>query len=157
LIGVVFVVSAIAKLVPGDIVDMMEAGNPGMSAADKDRLREQLGVTQPLPQYFARYLVGIVSAGDLGQSLRFRAPAAGLIAERVPATLELALTAILIAVVIALPLGIACALRQGSLIDYAGSVLAVLGVATPGFLVGVVLILVFSVELGWLPSSGYKG
>jgi len=156
IVCVVFVVSAISKLVPGDIVDMMEAGNPGMTEQDKEVLREQLGVNKPIFETFTSYLVGIFK-GDLGNSTRLRSSAAVLIGERVPATLELALTALFFALVIALPLGIICALKQGTVVDYFGTILSVLGVAVPGFLVGVILILVFSVELQWLPSTGYKG
>jgi ABC-type dipeptide/oligopeptide/nickel transport system permease component len=156
IVCVVFVVSAMSKLVPGDIVDMMEAGNPGMTEEDKAVLREQLGVNKPVLQTFVDYLSGIFR-GDLGNSTRLRTGAAGLIAERVPATLELALTALVLALAIALPLGIVCSLKQGTVIDYFGTILSVLGVAVPNFVVGIILILVFSVELQWLPSTGYKG
>jgi ABC-type dipeptide/oligopeptide/nickel transport system permease component len=156
IVCVVFVVSAMSKLVPGDIVDMMEAGNPGMTEQDKAVLREQLGVNKPVLQTFVDYLGGIMR-GDLGNSTRFRSGAAGLIGERVPATLELALTALILALLVALPLGILCALKQGTAVDYFGTILSVMGVAVPGFLVGIILILVFSVELQLLPSTGYKG
>lgn len=157
IVCVVFVVSSMSKLVPGDIVDMMEAGNPGMTEQDKAVLREQLGVNKPLLRTFFDYTTGIVLRGDFGNSTRFRSSAAVLIGERIPATLELALTALLLALVIAMPLGILCALRQGTAIDYFGTLVSVLGIAVPGFLVGILLILIFSVELGWLPSTGYKG
>ena len=157
IVCVVFVVSSMSKLVPGDIVDMMEAGNPGMTEQDKAVLREQLGVNKPLLRTFFDYTTGIVLRGDFGNSTRFRSSAAVLIGERIPATLELALTALLLALVIAMPLGILCALRQGTAIDYFGTIVSVLGIAVPGFLVGILLILIFSVELGWLPSTGYKG
>lgn len=157
IVCVVFVVSSMSKLVPGDIVDMMEAGNPGMTEQDKAVLREQLGVNKPLLQTFFDYTTGIVLRGDFGNSTRFRSSAAVLIGERIPATLELALTALVLALVIAMPLGILCALRQGTAIDYFGTIVSVLGIAVPGFLVGIILILIFSVELGWLPSTGYKG
>jgi ABC-type dipeptide/oligopeptide/nickel transport system permease component len=157
IVCVVFVVSSMSKLVPGDIVDMMEAGNPGMTEQDKAVLREQLGVNKPLLQTFFDYTTGIVLRGDFGNSTRFRSSAAVLIGERIPATLELALTALVLALVIAMPLGILCALKQGTAIDYFGTIVSVLGIAVPGFLVGIILILIFSVELGWLPSTGYKG
>ena len=157
IVCVVFVVSSMSKLVPGDIVDMMEAGNPGMTEQDKAVLREQLGVNKPLLRTFFDYTTGIVLRGDFGNSTRFRSSAAVLIGERIPATLELALTALVLALVIAMPLGILCALRQGTAIDYFGTIVSVLGIAVPGFLVGILLILIFSVELGWLPSTGYKG
>ena len=157
IVCVVFVVSTISKLVPGDIVDMMEAGNPGMTELDKAALREQLGVNKPVLQNFYDYATGIVLRGDFGNSTRLRSSAVVLIAERIPATLELALTALIFALLVALPLGIVCALRQGTAIDYFGSIISVFGVAVPNFLIGIILILVFSVELQWLPSNGYKG
>lgn len=157
IVCVVFVVSAMSKLVPGDIVDMMEAGNPGMTEEDKAVLREQLGVNKPLLQTFYDYTTGILLRGDLGNSTRLRSSAATLIGERIPATLELALTALVLALLIALPLGIVCALKQGTAIDYVGTIISVFGVAVPNFLIGIILILVFSVELEWLPSTGYKG
>lgn len=157
IVCVVFVVSTISKLVPGDIVDMMEAGNPGMTEQDKTALREQLGVNKPVLQNFYDYATGIVLRGDFGNSTRLRSSAIVLIAERIPATLELALTALIFALLVALPLGIVCALRQGTAIDYFGSIISVFGVAVPNFLIGIILILVFSVELQWLPSTGYKG
>ncbi len=157
IVCVVFVVSTISKLVPGDIVDMMEAGNPGMTEQDKAALREQLGVNKPVLQNFWDYATGIVLRGDFGNSTRLRSSAAVLIAERIPATLELALTALLFALLVALPLGIVCALKKGTAIDYFGSIISVFGVAVPNFLIGIILILVFSVELQWLPSTGYKG
>jgi peptide/nickel transport system permease protein len=156
IVCVVFVVSAMSKLVPGDIVDMMEAGNPGMTEQDKAALREQLGVNKPVFETFTAYLGGIFR-GDLGRSTRLRSSAAVLIGERIPATLELAVTALVLALIVALPLGILCALKQGTAIDYFGTIVSVFGVAIPNFLIGIILILVFSVELEWLPSTGYKG
>lgn len=154
--GITFVVSAMVRLVPGDPVDIMAAGNPGMTEQDKDALRRQLGLDQPLLLAYALYVRDAVQ-GDLGTSLRQRTPVGGLILERLPATAELSFWAMLLALAVSMPLGIVTALRRDGLADYAGTVLAVLGVSVPGFLLGIILIMVFSVDLHLLPSSGYRG
>ncbi|MDR6294182.1 peptide/nickel transport system permease protein [Inquilinus ginsengisoli] len=154
--GIVFVVSAMTRLVPGDPVDIMAAGNPGMTEADKARLRGQLGLDRPMVEQYLAYLGGALQ-GDLGLSLRQRVPAAQLILERLPATAELTFWAMLLSLLAAIPIGVATALRRDGPVDYAGTVVAVLGVSTPSFLLGILLILLFSVQLGWLPASGYKG
>ena len=150
---VVFAVSVLIKLIPGDPVDIMAAGNPGITEEQKQQLREELGLTRPLLTQFGRYLAGAVR-GDLGQSIRFRVPALQLVFERLPATLELTVAAMLIALLVAIPLGVATALRQGGAVDYFGSVFAILGVSIPSFVLGILLILLFSVDLNLLPASG---
>ena len=150
---VVFAVSVLIKLIPGDPVDIMAAGNPGITEEQKQQLREELGLTRPLLTQFGRNLAGAVR-GDLGQSIRFRVPALQLVFERLPATLELTVAAMLIALLVAIPLGVATALRQGGAVDYFGSVFAILGVSIPSFVLGILLILLFSVDLNLLPASG---
>src|SRR5262249_14005594 len=150
---VVFAVSVLIKLIPGDPVDIMAAGNPGITEEQKQQLREQLGLTRPLLTQFTSYLAGAVE-GDLGQSIRFRVPALQLVMERLPATLELTLVAMLLAVALAIPIGVVSALRQGRPTDYAASLFAIVGVSIPSFLLGILLILFVSVDLGLLPSSG---
>jgi peptide/nickel transport system permease protein len=156
MIGVTFVVASLIKLIPGDPVDIMAAGNPGMTVEDMDKLRHELGLTRPILEQFFIYAKNAV-LGDLGISIRQRVPAAGLIWERLPATAELAFWAILIALAVAIPIGIVTALKRDTAIDYAGTVVAVLGVSVPGFLLGILLILMFSVNLRWLPASGFRG
>jgi ABC-type dipeptide/oligopeptide/nickel transport system permease component len=156
MIGVTFVVASLIKLIPGDPVDIMAAGNPGMTVEDMDKLRHELGLTRPILEQFFIYAKNAV-LGDLGISIRQRVPAAGLIWERLPATAELAFWAILIALAVAIPIGIVTALKRDTAIDYAGTVVAVLGVSVPGFLLGILLILVLSVHLRWLPASGFRG
>ncbi len=156
MIAVTFVVASLIKLIPGDPVDIMAAGNPGMTVEDMDRLRHELGLTRPILEQFFIYAKNAV-LGDLGISIRQRVPAAGLIWERLPATAELAFWAILIALAVAIPIGVVTALKRDTAIDYAGTVVAVLGVSVPGFLLGILLILVLSVNLRWLPASGFRG
>lgn len=156
LVGVTFVVASLVKLVPGDPVDVIAAGNPGMSLADMELLRERMGLTRSVPEQFAAYLGGALQ-GDLGTSIRQGVPVTQLIGERLPATAELAFWAIVIALALAVPIGILTALKRDSWVDYAGTSFAVLGVSTPGFLLAVMLILWFSIDLRWLPASGYRG
>lgn len=156
LMGVTLVVASLVKVVPGDPVDVIAAGNPGMTLEDMSRLREEMGLTRPVSEQFLIYLTSAVR-GDLGVSIRQGVPTAELIWERLPATLELAFWAILLAIMLAVPLGIVTSLRRNSALDYAGTFVAVLGVSVPGFLVGVLTILLFSVQLGWLPASGFRG
>jgi peptide/nickel transport system permease protein len=150
---VVFIVSVLIKLIPGDPVDIMAAGNPGITEEQKQALREQLGLTRPLLTQFVTYLGG-AAVGDLGQSIRFRVPALQLVMERLPATLVLSAVAMLLAVLLAVPIGVLSALRQGRAADYAASIFAIIGVSIPSFLLGILLILFVSVDLGLLPSSG---
>ena len=153
IVVVVFVVSLIVKVIPGDPVDVMAAGNPGITEEQKDKLRAQLGLTRPALEQFASYLTGAVQ-GDLGQSIRFRVPVTQLIAERLPATLELTVFAMIIAMLIALPLGVVTALRRGSMVDYSGTVVAILGVSIPSFVLGILLIIVFAVDLAVAAGVG---
>jgi peptide/nickel transport system permease protein len=153
IVCVVFVVSVLIKLIPGDPVDIMAAGNPGITTEQKQKLREELGLTRPLLTQFATYVAGAVQ-GDFGESIRFRVPAIQLVLERLPATLELTVVAMLLAVLLAIPLGVVTALRQGSAVDYAGTVFAILGISIPSFLLGILLILLLSVDLNLLPASG---
>ena len=155
-VGITFVVAAMIRLVPGDPVDVMASGNPGMTEADKQTLREQLGLNQPLLPGFVSYMAGALH-GDLGISLRERTGAAALVWERLPATAELSFWAVLVSLLIAIPLGVVTALQRDRAVDYAGTVFSVLGISTPGFLLGILLILLFAVRLHVLPSSGYRG
>lgn len=156
LLGVILVVSSLVKLVPGDPVDVLAAGNPGMSLADMEGLRERMGLTRSIPEQLASYLGGALR-GDLGQSIRQGVPVTTLVMERLPATAELAFWALLFAMAVAVPLGVVTALKRDSWIDYGGTFVAVLGVSMPGFLLAVFMILWFSIELRWLPASGYRG
>jgi len=122
---------------------------------DKELLTKQLGLDKPLPEQYAIF-VGNALRGDLGRSIRGeRAPALELVLERLPATLELAATAVLVSFLIGLPLGVITAVKKGSFLDTIFRILALLGQAAPVFWLGIVAMYVFSVQLGWLPTSGY--
>lgn len=156
LLAVLVLVSTLLRLVPGDPVDAIMAGNPGITEADKAQLREQLGLTAPIAVQIGDYSFGLLR-GNMGDSLRFREPVAPLIFEKLPPTIELTVFAMLVAVVIAVPLGIITALQRGRPGDFIGSILAILGISVPSFLLGILLILFFAVHLRWLPASGYGG
>ena len=151
LLGVVSLVFLLAAVVPGDPVDVMLGEQS--SAADREALRAAMGLDRPLAVRWADYLGGLLHA-DLGQSLLRERPVSTLIAERLPATLALALAAFAVVLVIALPLGLLAALHQGRWPDRLAGLFALLGQAIPNFWLGPLLVLGFSVGLGWLPVSG---
>ena len=149
-LGVVTLVFAALRL-SGDPAATMLPGDA--SVEELVALRETLGLDKPLPVQYASFLVGAVT-GDFGISFRHQQPALGLVMDRLPATLELAFAALVLAVVVAVPLGIIAALNRGRLADVLAMAFAVVGQATPYFWMGIMLILIVSVELGWLPTSG---
>ncbi len=141
-------------IVPGDPVTQMLG--PDAQSADVERFRHDLGLDLPIRVQYAHYLAGL-ARGNWGQSYRFRAPVFGLIFERYPATLELSLAALAVCLGIAIPAGVFSASRRGTARDRVTSVLTLLGLSVPNFALGPLLILLFSVELGWLPVSGRGG
>jgi peptide/nickel transport system permease protein len=141
----------LVHIVPGDPVEQMLG--PDARPEDVRQMRSDLGLDRPLAEQYARYLRGL-AAGDLGRSYRFNAPVAGLIAGRYPATLELALAATLICMALAVPAGMFSASRRGTASDRVVSVITLLALSVPNFALGPLLILLFSVEIGWLPVSG---
>src|SRR5206468_26369 len=141
-------------LVPGDPVEIMlgETAAP----ADVAALRRDLGLDRPLPAQYARFLAR-GARGDLGKSIAFRTSVTRAVAGRYPATLELAGAAFILALGLALPLGVAAALRPGSAVDRTTRLASLAGTCLPGFWLGPLLILLFSLRLGWLPVSGRGG
>ncbi len=122
---------------------------------DKELLTKQLGLDKPLTEQYAIF-IGNALRGDLGRSIRGdRAPALELVLERLPATAKLAAAAVLVSFLIGLPLGVMTAVKKGSLLDTMARILALIGQAAPVFWLGIVAMYVFSVQLGWLPTSGY--
>lgn len=138
-------------LVPGDPVAVMLGD--WASPADETALRQQLGLDQPIHVQYWHYLQGVL-IGDFGQSLFFQQPVSQLIAERFPMTLQLALMALAVAVLVAFPLGIWAALRRGEWPDQLSMTVSLVGVSIPNFWLGPMLILLFSLTLGWFPVSG---
>ena len=150
IIGVSFISFAVLFL-SGDPTDILVGED--WTREEVQRLRRDMGLDRPWIVQYARY-AGRAVRGDFGESLRYRRPAFDLIAERLPATLELALVALLLSVILALPVGVLSAIHRGSLIDQGGMLFALVGQAMPVFWLGLMLILVFGVDLGWLPVSG---
>ena len=127
-----------------------------IQAKDVEEFRQRLGFNDPLGVQYARFLGGAVR-GDFGQSLRYQRDALGLVLERLPATLLLAATAVLLTLVVAIPLGVVSAVRRDTFVDHVGTLATVLGQAVPGFWLGLMLIYVFAVQLRWLPTGGRGG
>jgi ABC-type dipeptide/oligopeptide/nickel transport system permease component len=152
-----FVAAGVVTLV---FVALRLSGDPASTMLPGDAtveeladLRRALGLDRPLHVQYVSFL-GSAVRGDFGESFRHQQPAFGLVLERLPATLELAFAALLLAIVVALPLGIFAAQHRGRAADVIAMAFAVVGQATPYFWMGIMLILVVSVELGWLPTSG---
>jgi len=151
ILGVVCLVFLLIHLIPGDPVDVMlgESARP----ADREALRVSLGLDRPIGTQLGGYLSGIVQL-DFGDSLHSKRPVSELLAERIPATLQLAFTALLLALALALPLGILAASRRGTAWDWGAMGFSSLGISIPNFWLGPMLVLCFSLWLGWTPVSG---
>jgi ABC-type dipeptide/oligopeptide/nickel transport system permease component len=154
LFGVTLLVFLMAWVTPGDpVVAMLGEASQGMSRQALDDLRRELGLDRPLPVQYLAY-VGGLARGDLGVSIRSRRPVLAEIRDRLPATIELALAALGIAVALGVTLGVVAAVRKRTWIDGAAIAVALVGVSVPVFWSGFVLMIVFALELGWLPASG---
>ena len=151
LFGTLTLVFFLIHLVPGDPVEVMLGETA--SGTDKETLRHELGLDLPLWTQYTRFLSGL-ALGDLGRSLYEQDSVSRLVRARFPATLELTLTAMLLALLIAFPLGIIAALKRHSWTDRLSLLFSLLGLSMPNFWLGPLLIIVFSIELGWLPVSG---
>jgi ABC-type dipeptide/oligopeptide/nickel transport system permease component len=149
LVVLAFIVFALAR-VTGNPADLLLPEDA--SREDRAHLLQALGLDRPVHEQLALFLSGAVR-GDLGHSIRYRKPAVEVFFERLPNTLTLVPLALVGAVALAIPLGVLAAVYRGTLIDRAAGALAVLGIATPSFWLGIVLIYVFSIQLGWLPSA----
>jgi ABC-type dipeptide/oligopeptide/nickel transport system permease component len=147
---VTLVLFVLLRLAPGDAADLLVPEDA--SEAEVTRIRERWGLDRPVLEQYGRFLVNVVRL-DFGRSYRYGQDVFQLILERLPATIELALIALTIAALIAIPLGVLAALRKGSLVDGMVSVVAITGVSTPTFWLGILLVLLFSADLNLLPSS----
>jgi peptide/nickel transport system permease protein len=151
---IVTMVFMIAHIVPGDPVQQMLG--EGARAEDLQQLRHSLGLDVPVLAQYRHYLAGVVR-GDLGESFRFQEPVTRVVLSHYPATLELSIFALLVCAAIGIPAGLLAAERRGTATDRAVGFFTLLGLSVPNFALGPVLILVFSVILGWLPVSGRGG
>jgi peptide/nickel transport system permease protein len=127
-----------------------------IQAKDVNEFRQRLGFNDPLPVQYGRF-VAAAARGDFGESLRYKQDALRLVLERLPATLSLGAAALALSFFVSIPIGVVSAMRRGSILDYVGMGGAVLGQAIPGFWLGLMLIYLFSVRLGWLPTGGTGG
>jgi peptide/nickel transport system permease protein len=153
-LGVVTLIFFLIHFIPGDPVELMLGETA--SRADLARLRSDLGLDRPVAEQFGSFLLGLVR-GDMGESFFYRKPVRQVILEKLPATLELAAAAMLLALVIALPLGILAAVRKDSFTDRGAMLASLVGISMPNFWLGPLLIILFSLKLGWLPVSGREG
>ena len=153
--GVATLVFVVLRLLPGDPAEVM-LSEAGGSAAAIAELRDELGLDDPLLLQYGRYLLNLLR-GDLGTSLFSRRPVLSLIAEQLPSTLELALAAMFVALVLGIGLGVPAAVKQGTLWDRLAMALAVAGVSLPIFWTALLLIWLVSLHLGWLPATGTGG
>jgi peptide/nickel transport system permease protein len=154
LVAVSLLIFAVMDLLPGDPASIMlgTSASPDTLAA----LRHELGLDRPLILRYGQWLAGVFS-GDLGQSYTYGVPVAGLILERLAVTLPLALMAIVLSVLIALPLGVLAAARRGGIFDAIATVFSQASIAVPAFWVALLLIILFSTTLGLMPAGGFPG
>ncbi len=152
LVVVSMLIFGLQQLLPGDPAKILagEEQDPTVVAY----LRAKLHLDEPLPVRYG-YWIGGVLQGDLGESVRTQQPVLSLVLQKLPVTLELALLAMTIALLIGIPAGIVSAVGRGTAWDTAANVLALWGISTPNFWLGILMIMLFSVQLGWLPASGY--
>ena len=154
LLGAVSLVFVLIHLIPGDPVEVM-LGETATSA-DKEALRQSLGFDRPLVTQYRSFLINL-AAGDLGRSLYEPATVVQIIRARMPATLQLALCAMIAAILISFPLATMAAIRRGSWIDRSALSFSLLGLSLPNFWLGPLLMIIFSIQLGWTPVSGRGG
>jgi ABC-type dipeptide/oligopeptide/nickel transport system permease component len=152
LFGISVAVFLVMHAIPGDLARM--AAGPDAVEADIEQIRLNYGLDKPLHQQYILYFKRVVTHADLGDSFQTYAPVTEGIARTLPATLELASAGMLLAVVLGVPLGILAALRPRGLLDSALTALAVVGISAPGFLLGLLLMLLFASTLAWLPPTG---
>ncbi|MEW6400985.1 MAG: nickel ABC transporter permease [Chloroflexota bacterium] len=154
--GVAIIVFFFIRLTPGDPVDIMLGRSGSVTSAELEQLRHQFHLDQPLLVQLWYFLSDAVR-GDLGYSYIRNKPVVALLVERLPATIELTLGALIVSLIIAVPIGILSAVKQNSLLDRSSMAGAFLGISMPGFWLGIILILVFAVQLRWLPAQGRLG
>ena len=153
MLGVGLIVFLMMQLAPGDPIELMLGESGNVTEEEIQRLRSEYGLDKPLYQQFLSFIANAVR-GNFGRSFTKQMPVVSVIKNRIPATIELALFAFLIAVIISLPLGVICAVYRGSIIDRILTLASLGGVSFPSFYLGIILILIFGVALEILPISG---
>lgn len=155
LLGVSIAVFAMMRLLPGDPAAIM-LSESGASAAQIEQLRQELGLNDPLPMQYWRFISSAVQ-GDLGRSIRSKRLVRDEIAAQLPSTIQLTLAAMVVAIVIGVTLGLVAATHQNGPLDYGTMLVALAGVSMPSFWLGILLIIVFSLNLKWFPAVGGEG
>ncbi len=150
-IGITFLVFMIMQLAPGDPAKLILGDNAPPEAIEA--LREEMGLNDPLLVQYGRYMINLLH-GDMGTSYVNNRPVAEEVFSRVPATFKLAAVSAIVSIIIAIPLGIVAAIKQNTLIDHASMILSLIGISMPAFWLALMLMLVFSLRLGWLPPQG---
>jgi ABC-type dipeptide/oligopeptide/nickel transport system permease component len=154
-LAVVLLIFVLFSVIPGSIISSMsDDGRGPMDVQVMERMKKELGLDDPVHVRFTTYL-GKLARGDLGTSFRTREPVTSMLAKRMWPTLQLIFAAMLLAIFIGIPLGFVAALRPGGIIDMASMVVAVSGLSMPKFWLGLLLMYLFALTLGWLPSFGY--
>ena len=151
--GVAIIVFFFVRLTPGDPVDIMMGQGGSISVGEMEQIRAEFNLDKPL-HIQLWYFLRDAAQGDLGYSYVLKRPVTDLIAERLPATIELAVGALFFSLIIAIPIGVISAVRQNSWLDRLSMSSAFVGISMPGFWLGIILILIFSVHLHWLPVQG---
>jgi peptide/nickel transport system permease protein len=146
---------ALMALMPGDPVELLISSNPKITAEDVVRLREFYGLDQPTYVRYQRWVTTLLQ-GDLGYSRTYRIPVSEMLGPSLKYTFILSFCSLSLSLLIAIPLGIYCALKPNSKFDYAVNLISFAGISAPSFWLGIVLIIIFSVKLGWLPAGGYQ-
>jgi peptide/nickel transport system permease protein len=154
LFGMSVVIFVLLRLVPGNIVDILFSSAGFVNPAAKEEIARELGLDQPIPIQYGRWLRDIAK-GELGKSYRYDIPAWQVIKPRIPVTAELALLALLVAVLLGVPAGVLSAVRQDRATDYFLRILSLAGLSMPSFWLGMVIILLLVSWLGWIPSMTY--
>ena len=164
-----FLIQRLLQIIPTIIIvsmlifglQQLLPGDPALIMAGEERdpkvlqeIREQYRLDQPIPVQYLYWVKGVLS-GNLGESMRLKSPVGALVVEKLPVTLQLAAMALLIAICIGIPAGIVSAVKKETAWDYGANLFALWGLSTPNFWLGILLIFLFSVTLGWLPASGY--
>ena len=146
------IIFSLQQLLPGDPALVMAGEEKDPEVIEQ--IRKQYRLDQPIPVQYVYWVQGVLT-GNLGESMRLKAPVSDLVLSKLPVTLQLATMAMIIALVIGVSAGIVSAVYRGSRLDYAVNVIGLIGISTPNFWLGIMLIFLFAVNLGWLPASGY--